>query len=97
MAASIQRQSVTELARLFNARIVDVAQDSMVIELTAKPDRIDAFLQLLKPYGVSEAARSGKRPPQGTENALVSVNKLCMSLRLYGYASCSIGSRRCVS
>ncbi|TPX44087.1 acetolactate synthase [Synchytrium endobioticum] len=59
VAAGLQRQSITELARLFNARIVDVALDSMIIEMTAKPDRIDAFLQLLKPYGISEAARSG--------------------------------------
>ncbi|TPX38273.1 acetolactate synthase [Synchytrium microbalum] len=59
MQSGLQRQAISELARLFSARIVDVALESMVIELTAKPDRIDAFLQLMKPYGISEAARSG--------------------------------------
>lgn len=55
----MQRQAITELARLFNARIVDVSIDSVIVELSAKPDRVDAFLKLLKPYGIIEAARSG--------------------------------------
>ncbi len=33
--------------------------ESVVIELAAKPDRVDAFVELLKPYGILEAARSG--------------------------------------
>ncbi|KAJ3254865.1 hypothetical protein HK103_006760 [Boothiomyces macroporosus] len=57
--ASLQRQAITELAKLFNAIVVDVSLDSVVLELTAKPSRIDAFVELLKPYGVLEAARSG--------------------------------------
>jgi acetolactate synthase-1/3 small subunit len=59
LSTSLQRQSINELAALFKATIVDVSLDSVIIELTAKPSRIDAFIQLLKPFGILEAARSG--------------------------------------
>ncbi|KAG0054448.1 hypothetical protein BGZ83_011242 [Gryganskiella cystojenkinii] len=51
--------SLTELSRLFQGRIVDVSTDCAVIELSAKPDRIDAFIKLVNPFGILEAARSG--------------------------------------
>ena len=60
MSTSLQRQALTELARLFQARVVDVSLDSMVLELCAKQERIDAFLNLLKPYGIIEATRTGE-------------------------------------
>jgi acetolactate synthase small subunit len=60
MSASLQRQAITELVRLFNGKIVDVSVENLIIELCAKPSRIDAFVHLLKPYGVVEASRSGK-------------------------------------
>ncbi|KAJ3050936.1 hypothetical protein HK097_008091 [Rhizophlyctis rosea] len=59
LGASVQRQAVSELARLFGARIVDVSTTSVIVELAAKSDRVDAFLKLLKPYGILEATRSG--------------------------------------
>ncbi|KAF9426113.1 hypothetical protein BGZ94_006944 [Podila epigama] len=52
-------KSLTELANLFQGKVVDVSSDSAVIELSAKPDRIDAFIKLVKPFGILEAARSG--------------------------------------
>lgn len=60
LTTSLQRQSITELAKLFKADVVDVSLESVVVELTAKPDRIDAFVELLKPFGILEAARSGR-------------------------------------
>jgi acetolactate synthase I/III small subunit len=59
LSSSLQRQSITELAKLFKAHIVDVSLESVVIELTAKPSRVDAFVELIKPFGILEAARSG--------------------------------------
>ncbi|KAJ3107190.1 hypothetical protein HDU97_004610 [Phlyctochytrium planicorne] len=59
LAASSHRQAVTELAKLFKADVVDVSIDSVVIELCAKPDKVDALLKMLKPYGIIEATRSG--------------------------------------
>ncbi|KAF9571110.1 hypothetical protein EC968_001029 [Mortierella alpina] len=52
-------KSLTELTKLFNGKVVDVNGESAVIELSAKPDRVDAFIKLLGPFGILEAARSG--------------------------------------
>ena len=57
--SSLQRQSICELSKLFGAEVVDVTLDSVIVQLTAKSSRIDAFVELLKPYGILEAARSG--------------------------------------
>ncbi|KAJ3111672.1 hypothetical protein HK098_008366, partial [Nowakowskiella sp. JEL0407] len=59
LSASIQRQAITELAKLFQGQVSDVGIDSVIVELCAKPERIDAFLKLMKPFGIIEAARSG--------------------------------------
>jgi acetolactate synthase-1/3 small subunit len=52
-------KSLKELTSLFQGNIVDVSRDCAVIELSAKPDRIDAFIKLVKPFGILEAERSG--------------------------------------
>ena len=52
-------RALTDLAKLFGAHIVDVANDSVVVELTTKPTKLDAFIKLVKPFGILEAARSG--------------------------------------
>jgi hypothetical protein len=40
--------------------LVDVAENSVIVELTAKSSRVEAFLSLLRPFGILEAARSGE-------------------------------------
>ena len=50
---------LTELTRLFSGCIVDVANGSVIIELSAKTERVDAFLRLIKPFGIIESTRSG--------------------------------------
>ncbi|EXX79843.1 acetolactate synthase regulatory subunit [Rhizophagus irregularis DAOM 197198w] len=52
-------RALTDLAKLFGAHVVDVASDNVIMELTAKPTRLDAFIKLVKPFGILEAARSG--------------------------------------
>jgi acetolactate synthase-1/3 small subunit len=52
-------QSVSLLASQFGGKIVDVSTNSVVIEMTGKTSRVDAFLSLLKPFGVLESARTG--------------------------------------
>lgn len=51
--------AITELTDLFKGKVVDVSSDCLSLELAAKPDRVDAFLKLLQPFGILEAARSG--------------------------------------
>jgi acetolactate synthase-1/3 small subunit len=53
-------QSLSALAALFGARVVDVSANSVIVEMAAKTSRVDAFLRLLAPFGVLESARSGR-------------------------------------
>jgi acetolactate synthase-1/3 small subunit len=54
------RSPLMQLAQVFEARVVDVAADSLVLEMTASPSRIDALLEVLRPHGVIEMARTGR-------------------------------------
>lgn len=54
-----ERQSVMNVTEIFHGRIVDVSKDSMVIELTGKQDKLEAFLNLLDGYEILELARTG--------------------------------------
>jgi len=53
------RSHVLELAGVFRARVVDVAPDSLTIEITGGEDKIDGLLEVLRPYGVLEMVRTG--------------------------------------
>ena len=45
---------------MFRARIIDLAPDSLTIEITGAEDKIDGLLEVLRPYGVLEMARTGR-------------------------------------
>ena len=51
--------AVLELASVFRARVVDVAPESLTIEITGAEDKIDGLLEVLRPYGVLEMVRTG--------------------------------------
>lgn len=66
---SEQRQGVIAVADIFRAKIIDVAADSLIIELTGNQDKIDAFIGLLDGYEILEIARTGIAGlGRGTEN-----------------------------
>ena len=66
---SEQRQGVIAIADIFRAKIVDVASDSLIIELTGDQSKIDAFIDLLEGYEILELARTGIAGlGRGTEN-----------------------------
>lgn len=52
--------SISILASQFGAKIVDVSEHSVIVELTAKTSRVEAFLSLVKPFGILESARTGR-------------------------------------
>ncbi|OLY79381.1 putative acetolactate synthase small subunit [Smittium mucronatum] len=59
-ATSMERLSaIKNLAGLFRAQVVDVGPDSIIVEMSAKSERVDAFLKLIRPFGILEAVRSG--------------------------------------
>lgn len=55
-----QRAEIANLASIFRGKIVDVAPDSVIIEITGTEDKIESLLELLKPVGVLEMVRSGQ-------------------------------------
>ena len=58
-AAHEARSHVFELADVFRARIVDVAPETLTLEITGAEDKIDRLLELLRPYGILEMVRTG--------------------------------------
>ncbi|MDE5909342.1 MAG: acetolactate synthase small subunit [Lachnospiraceae bacterium] len=64
-----ERQGVIAIADIFRAKIIDVASDSLIVELTGNQDKIDAFINLLEGYEILELARTGIAGlGRGTEN-----------------------------
>jgi acetolactate synthase-1/3 small subunit len=53
------RTDVVNYVEIFRGRIVDVAHESMTAEITGTPDKIDAFIELMRPFGILEDARTG--------------------------------------
>jgi len=53
------RSDVINYVDIFRARVVDVSSESLMVEITGDSDKIDAFLDLMKPFGVREVARTG--------------------------------------
>ncbi len=50
---------INKLANAYGAKVHDVKQDSIMVELTATPDQIKAFEELVKPFGITDVARTG--------------------------------------
>jgi acetolactate synthase I/III small subunit len=53
------RQEVVSLADLFKARIVDVSSTTLTLEATGDPAKLDRLLEVLRPFGLKEQARTG--------------------------------------
>lgn len=58
-AKDTERQAILNVTNIFHGKVVDVTNDSMVIELTGHQDKLDAFMDLLQGYEILELARTG--------------------------------------
>jgi acetolactate synthase I/III small subunit len=54
------RSEIMQLATVFRAHVVDVAPDSIIIEVTGTEDKIDSLCEILRPFGILEMARTGR-------------------------------------
>ena len=54
-----ERADIISCVHVFRGRVVDVSPESLMVEITGTPDKIDAFLNLMKASGVIELARTG--------------------------------------
>ena len=59
-ASSSNRSEVIELSQIFRARVVDVAEDSLTLEVVGDPGKMVAIVQVLQKFGLREIARTGK-------------------------------------
>lgn len=59
-ASPSQRAEITALADIFRARVVDVAPDSVILEITGTEDKIESLNELLRPFGIIEMVRTGQ-------------------------------------
>lgn len=54
-----KRSEIVQICDIFRAKIVDVSQRSVIIELTGNQEKVDAFLQMIEPFGIKAMARTG--------------------------------------
>jgi acetolactate synthase-1/3 small subunit len=59
-AAPQQRMEISLLVKLYRGRIVDISHDTLMIEISGKERKIEAFIELMRPYGIVELARTGR-------------------------------------
>jgi acetolactate synthase I/III small subunit len=59
-ASSGQRSEIANLAAIFRAKIVDVAPDSVIVEITGTEDKVESLVELLRPFGIQEMVRTGQ-------------------------------------
>ena len=54
------RGAIIEIAGLFRANIIDVAAESVIVEVTGTEDKIEAIYEMLLPFGIKEMVRTGR-------------------------------------
>jgi acetolactate synthase-1/3 small subunit len=74
------RRDVLQLVDLFHAKVADVGREALTIELSGRPDKLDAMLRMLEPYAIREMVQSGmvalgRGPRSMTQAALRSVDR----------------------
>ncbi|HVU91388.1 MAG TPA: acetolactate synthase small subunit [Jatrophihabitans sp.] len=74
------RRDVLQIVELFKAKVADVGPEVLTVELTGRPDKLEAMLNMLEPYGIREMVQSGmvalgRGPRSMTQAALRSVER----------------------
>jgi len=59
VGTGLERQEALRLAEAFRARVIDASTESFIFELTGATDKLDAFLELMRPIGLAEVSRTG--------------------------------------
>lgn len=59
-APASTRAEIKQLVDIFRANIIDVALESLTIEITGTEDKVDSLVAMLRPYGIKELARTGR-------------------------------------
>ncbi len=54
-----KRSEVIEIVNLYRAKVIDVSRDGLMIEITGTEQKLESLVELLRPYGIKELARTG--------------------------------------
>ena len=57
--SSQSRSEIIQTAEIFRAKIVDVSQSTLTLEITGQADKVGAFIKILEPFGITEIVRTG--------------------------------------
>src|SRR5204862_6625330 len=60
VAPSEKRTEIALLVEMFRGRVVDITLDTMMIEVSGQESKIEAFIELMRPHGIIELARTGR-------------------------------------
>ncbi|QVL32497.1 acetolactate synthase small subunit [Telmatocola sphagniphila] len=55
-----QRSEISLLVEMFRGRVVDITHDTLMIEISGQESKINAFIEMMRPYGIYELARTGR-------------------------------------
>ncbi|MBN2579931.1 MAG: acetolactate synthase small subunit [Pirellulales bacterium] len=55
-----KRRDISELTDIFRGRIVDVSPEDLMIEISGQEKKIEAFIELMRPFGIQEVVRTGR-------------------------------------
>ena len=55
-----RRAEVFQIADVFRAKIVDIAHESLIVQVTGATEKVEALIEMLKPFGIKEIVRTGK-------------------------------------
>jgi acetolactate synthase-1/3 small subunit len=55
----VKRSDILNYITIFRGRVIDASMDSLIIEIVGSPNKINAFLELMKSFGIAELARTG--------------------------------------
>jgi acetolactate synthase I/III small subunit len=58
--AGAQRQEVLSLVGVFRAKVVDISETQMIVEASGNKEKVEAFIDLLRPLGIHETTRTGR-------------------------------------
>ena len=59
-ASQGQRTEIVLLVEMFRGRVVDISAESLMVEISGREQKIETFIELMRPYGIQELARTGR-------------------------------------
>jgi acetolactate synthase-1/3 small subunit len=59
-ASPAQRTEIALLVEMFRGRVVDISAETLIIEISGQESKIEAFIDLMRPFGILELARTGR-------------------------------------